>query len=129
MREEGLRLDVLVEVEEEAENEIGKFKELLDMGVDTQEEYDRKVATCRNKVENYKKLDALLYCIWDPGEFIIDSKTHKEYHGFWDYSYDTDELPFLSLHEKGRCYKTILKAYEYKQKWHTFWSFLLARKI
>jgi hypothetical protein len=29
------------------------------MGVDTQEEYDRKVATCRNKVENYKKLDAL----------------------------------------------------------------------
>ncbi len=78
---------------------------------------------------NYKKLDALLYCIWDPGEFIIDSKTHKEYHGFWDYSYNTDELPFLSLHEKGWYYKTILKAYEYKQKWHTFWSFLLARKI
>jgi len=49
----------LVEVEEEAENEIAKFKELLDMGVDTQEEYDRKVAICRNKVENYKKLDAL----------------------------------------------------------------------
>ena len=49
----------LVEVEEEAEKEIAKFKELLDMGVDTQEEYDRKVATCRNKVENYKKLDAL----------------------------------------------------------------------
>ena len=30
---------------------------------------------------NYKKLDALLYCISDPGTFIIDSKTHKEYHG------------------------------------------------
>jgi hypothetical protein len=49
----------LVEVEEDAENEIAKCKELLDMGVDTQEEYDRKVATHRNKVGNYKKLDAI----------------------------------------------------------------------
>ena len=49
----------LVEIEEEVEKEITKCKELLEMGVDNQEEYDRKVATLRNKVDNFKQLDAL----------------------------------------------------------------------
>jgi len=49
----------LVAAEEVVEKEIAKCKELLDMGVDTQEEYDRKVATFRNKMTNFKQLEAL----------------------------------------------------------------------
>ena len=49
----------LVKVEEEVEKEIAKCKELLEIGVDSQDEYDRKVATLRNKVSNFKQLDAL----------------------------------------------------------------------
>ena len=49
----------LVAVEAEAEKEIEKCKHLLDLGVDSQEDFDRKVATIRNKVTHYKKLDAL----------------------------------------------------------------------
>lgn len=49
----------LAEIEEAVDKEIAKCKELLEMGVDNQEEYDRKVATLRNKVANFKQLDAL----------------------------------------------------------------------
>lgn len=49
----------LVKIEEEVEKEIAKCKELLEIGVDSQEEYDQKVAGLRNKVTNFKKLDAL----------------------------------------------------------------------
>jgi hypothetical protein len=49
----------LVKIEAEVEKEIAKCKELVDIGVDSQEEYDQKVATLRNKVTNFKKLDAL----------------------------------------------------------------------
>jgi hypothetical protein len=49
----------LVKVEEEVEKDIAKCKELLELGVDSQEEYDQKVATLRNKVANFKKMDAL----------------------------------------------------------------------
>ena len=49
----------LVKVEEEVEKEIAKCNELLEIGVDSQEEYDQKVATLRNKITNFKKLDAL----------------------------------------------------------------------
>jgi hypothetical protein len=49
----------LVEAEEAAEKEIAKCKELLEMGVDTQEEYDRKVGALRNKVDYFKQLAAL----------------------------------------------------------------------
>jgi vacuolar-type H+-ATPase subunit D/Vma8 len=49
----------LVKVEEDVEKDIAKCKELLEIGVDSQEEYDRKVATLRNKVTNFKQLDAL----------------------------------------------------------------------
>lgn len=49
----------LVAVEAEAEKEIEKCKHLLELGVDSQEDFDRKVATIRNKVTHYKKLDAL----------------------------------------------------------------------
>jgi hypothetical protein len=49
----------LVKVEEEVEKEIAKCKELLEIGVDSQDEYDQKVATLRNKVTNFKKMDAL----------------------------------------------------------------------
>jgi len=49
----------LSEVEEEVAKEISKCKELLEMGVDSQEEYDRKVATFSNKVTNFKQLGAL----------------------------------------------------------------------
>ena len=49
----------LVKVEEEVEKDIAKCKELLEIGVDSQEEYDRKVATLRNKVTNFKQMDAL----------------------------------------------------------------------
>ena len=49
----------LVALEEKVEKEIAKCKELLDMGVDTQDEYDRKVAALRNKVTNFKQIEAL----------------------------------------------------------------------
>lgn len=49
----------LVELESEAEKEIQKLKELLELGVDTQEEFDRKAAGIRNKVIHFKKLEAL----------------------------------------------------------------------
>ncbi|HIA64438.1 MAG TPA: hypothetical protein EYN93_16370 [Planctomycetaceae bacterium] len=49
----------LVKVEEDVEKDIAKCKELLEIGVDSQEEYDRKVATLRNKVTNFKQIDAL----------------------------------------------------------------------
>jgi Skp family chaperone for outer membrane proteins len=49
----------LIAVEAEAEKEIEKCKHLLELGVDSQEDFDRKVATIRNKVTHYKKLDAL----------------------------------------------------------------------
>ena len=49
----------LVAIEEKVEKEVAKCKELLDMGVDTQDEYDRKVAALRNKVTNFKQIEAL----------------------------------------------------------------------
>ena len=49
----------LVKVEEDVEKDIAKCKELLEIGVDSQEEYDRKVATLRNKVTHFKQMDAL----------------------------------------------------------------------
>jgi hypothetical protein len=49
----------LVELEEEVEKEIAKCKELLEMGVDSQEEYDRKVAVLQNKVKHHNQLSAL----------------------------------------------------------------------
>jgi hypothetical protein len=49
----------MVAMEESVEKEIAKCKELLDMGVDNQQEYDRKVATLRNKAKNFKQLRAL----------------------------------------------------------------------
>lgn len=49
----------LAELEEEVEKEISKCKELLEMGVDTQDDYDRKVATFQNKINNFKQLDAI----------------------------------------------------------------------
>lgn len=49
----------LAAVEAEVEKEIDKAKELLEIGVDTQDDYDRKVATLRNRVTHFKQLDAL----------------------------------------------------------------------
>lgn len=49
----------LVKIEEEVEKEIAKCKELLDIGVDSQEEYEQKVAVLQNRVTNFKKLEAL----------------------------------------------------------------------
>ena len=48
-----------VAMEADIEKDIAKYKTLLDMGVDSQEEYDRKVATLRNKATNFKQLRAL----------------------------------------------------------------------
>jgi hypothetical protein len=49
----------LAAIESEVEREIAKAKELFEIGVDTQEEYDRKVAGLRNRVTHFKQLDAL----------------------------------------------------------------------
>jgi predicted RNase H-like nuclease (RuvC/YqgF family) len=49
----------LIAMEADIEKDISKYKKLLDMGVDSQEEYDRKVAMLRNKANNFKKLRAL----------------------------------------------------------------------
>ncbi|MCK5680817.1 hypothetical protein KAI46_08415 [bacterium] len=59
--EKGLATEAkkLAEVEAEVEKEISKCKELLEMGVDSQDDYDRKVAVFRNKVEHFKQLGAL----------------------------------------------------------------------
>ena len=51
--------DALLQVEKEVEAEIAKCKELLDIGVDDQDDYDRKVATLQNRVTHFKKLRAL----------------------------------------------------------------------
>lgn len=49
----------LVAIETDAEKEIEKLKSLLELGVDSQDEFDRKVAALRNKVIHFKKIDAL----------------------------------------------------------------------
>lgn len=51
--------EALVAVEEEVEREIKKCRDLMQIGVDTQEDYDRKVAVLRNKVIHFKKLRSL----------------------------------------------------------------------
>ena len=50
--------EALVAVEEEVESDIKKCRELLEIGVDSQEDYNRKVAVLRNKVIHFKKLRA-----------------------------------------------------------------------
>jgi hypothetical protein len=55
-REEAAKL---LAVEAEAEKEIEKCKQLLELGVDAQDEFDRKVALIRNRVTHHKRLDAL----------------------------------------------------------------------
>ena len=49
----------LLEVESEVEAEIAKCKELLDIGVDEQSDYDRKVAALQNRVTHFQKIRAL----------------------------------------------------------------------
>jgi hypothetical protein len=49
----------LLQVENEVEAEIKKCKELLDIGVDEQDDYDRKVATLQNRVTHFQKIRAL----------------------------------------------------------------------
>lgn len=49
----------LAEIEKEVDNEIAKAKELFEIGVDTQSEYDRKVAGLRNRITHFKQLNAL----------------------------------------------------------------------
>lgn len=51
--------EALVAVEEEVEREIKKCRELLELGVDAQEDYDRKVAVLRNRIIHFKKLRSL----------------------------------------------------------------------
>jgi hypothetical protein len=46
----------LVALEKEVDNEIAKCKEVLAMGVDSQEECDRKVAVLRNMLDHFKQL-------------------------------------------------------------------------
>ncbi len=58
-KEELGEAEKLVAIEEEVEGEIAKCKELLEMGVDSQEDYDKKVAVLRNKVTNFSKLEKL----------------------------------------------------------------------
>lgn len=56
---EASEAEELVALEAEVEHDVRKCKELVDMGVDSQEEFDRRVATLRNKVKNFKQLRAL----------------------------------------------------------------------
>ncbi len=56
---EASEAEALVALEAEVEHDVRKCKELLDMGVDSQEEHDRRVATLHNKLKNFKQLRAL----------------------------------------------------------------------
>lgn len=58
-KEQLVEAQKLVAIEEEVDKEIAKCKELLDMGVDSQEDYDRKVASLRNKVKFAGQLNKL----------------------------------------------------------------------
>ena len=49
----------LADIEREVEEEVAKCKQLLDMGVDCQDEYDRKIAVLQNRVDNFKRIEAL----------------------------------------------------------------------
>lgn len=50
---------ILADVEREVEDDIENCKQLLLMGVDSQEEYDNKVAVLQNRVAYFKQLNAL----------------------------------------------------------------------
>jgi hypothetical protein len=56
---EATEAEELLALEGEVEKEVHKCKELLDMGVDSQEEFDNKVAALRGKVKNFKQLRVL----------------------------------------------------------------------
>ena len=49
----------LVDVEREVEEEVERCRQLLDMGVDSQAEYDRKVAILQNRIDGFKRLEAV----------------------------------------------------------------------